>query len=155
FHLPESNGVTLFHLSRCLDRDDRYPNLAFATIRPKQTAQGKEGSPQARAKALKDAALTPVRDRSRYPFWEWLGVWAQYVYSSRENPLLAHVSHPGAAFCEYVYESIGIDLTPGANAPDTCPETLWSTVLYWYRQLGDSEDAVRAWSSLAPDDGLV
>lgn len=130
-HVPERNGVTLFRLSRYLDTQ-LYPNLCVATLRlpPRQD----KGDPK---EGILAAILSPNRERIRYPFWDWLGVWARYVYNptSSSNPLTEGMPWPGAAFCQYAFEAAGVDLAPGATAPNACPELLWSTLLYWHDRL--------------------
>jgi hypothetical protein len=121
--VPERNGVTPFELSRYLD-ESRFLNLALCF--PHFTRQAE------RRQLLLASAANPNRDRQRYPLWDLLARWAQYSYdSSGPNPLLDNVPLPGAAFCEYVYESAGIDLTPGATGNHCCPEVLYSTMQYW------------------------
>ena len=133
--VPERNGVTLFRLARYRNHV-RYPNLAFGTRR----AAGAEE----RKQTAVDAVLHPLRDRARYPLWEWLGAWKAFVHGSRDNPLVSHLAHPGAALCDYAYAAAGLDITPGAEAPDTSPETLWSTLLYWYPHLDRADAAADA-----------
>ncbi len=132
--VPERNGVTSFRLARYLD-DARYPNFCVATF--DIPAQNGEAIKQ----HILDAALHPNRERSRYPLWDLLAPWARYTYAplSTRNPLLEPVALPSAALCEYAYEAGGLDIIPGATAPNACPELLWSTLLYWHdriRELG-------------------
>lgn len=142
--VPERNGVTLFRLDHYSNRN-RFPNLAFGTI-----CKTKKG--------LKDeivtAALNPNRDRLRYRFWEWLGAWASYTYApaAAENPIAKGIPLPGAAFCEYAYEAAGLDLTPGATAPNACPEHLWTTLLYWHHRIGTKVGTLAAWSLVRDDE---
>lgn len=135
--VPERNGVTLFHLSRYED-ERQYPNMAFATL----CAVNAEAEPDVRElkKRMVDAAAHPNAERLRYRLWDWLGLWTAYAFSPDQhpNPLGSSVPLPSAAFCEYAYESAGVDLTPGATEPNTCPELLWSTFLYWHERLQDS-----------------
>lgn len=136
--VPERNGVTLFRLARYADRD-RYPNLAFGTIRDAERTELKD--------EIENAALNPNRDRLRYRLWEWLGVWANYTFAetTTQNPIATEIPLPGAAFCEYAYEAAGIDLTPGATAPNACPELLWNTLLYWHDRMGPRVGRIDAW----------
>lgn len=162
--VPERNGVTLFRLSRYLDRD-RYPHLAFATFTSGERATAEtterkssgEGARPPTMKELKDAivsaALEPNGDRVRYPFWDWLGPWSRWIYASHAevSPLAQGVPLPGAAFCEYAFEAARLDLTPGATGPATCPEVLWSTLLHWHKRIGDvggESVAVQVWSAI-------
>lgn len=120
--VPERNGVTFFTLSEFAD-GRRFPNLAFARL-PLQDSQEND---------LLTAALDPTKDRMRFPLWEWLGKWAGYLHDpeSATNPLREGVPHPGAAFCEYLFESVGVQVAPGLTAPNTSPEHIWSAVSYW------------------------
>jgi hypothetical protein len=164
--VPERNGVTPFRLSRYRD-SRRYPNLAFGTLcspkpageKGKRDKKGKDGAGESEFTARKDQlrklALRPADDRSRYPLWEWLGVWQAFTHGVGENPLSRNIGHPGASFCESVYRSLGIDLTPGALSPSASPEVLWSTLLYWHDQLAPDRGEVRVWTSLVDPDNLA
>lgn len=136
--VPERNGVTLFRLSKYADQE-LYPHLAFSAL----------CNPADDCKALiESAALTPNQHRLRYSLWDWLGAWVGYSYTptSREAPLTQGIPLPAAAFCEYVYEVAGLDLTPGATAPNTCPEMLWSTMLYWSDEVTRAKGEFKTWS---------
>jgi len=141
--VPERNGVTLFSLARYSDRG-RYPNLGFGTI-----CKAKKGLKDEIARAV----LNPNRDRLRYRLWEWLGAWASYTYApaATANPIATGVPLPGAALCEYAYEAAGLDLTPGATAPNACPELLWTTLLYWHHRMGTQVGQLAAWSLVRDD----
>ncbi len=143
--VPERNGVTLFRLAHYVDRE-RYPNLAFGTIRNPKDKELKN--------KIQQAALEPNRDRLRYRLWDWLGAWASYTYApgATADPIATNVPLPGAAFCEYAYEAAGLDLTPGATAPNACPELLWTTLLYWYDRIGPQVGQVAAWSLVQDDE---
>lgn len=143
--VPERNGVTLFRLSRYADRR-RYPNLAFATICDAEKRELKD--------EIEWAALNPNRDRLRYRLWEWLGLWTSHTFApaAAENPIANGIPLPGAAFCEYVYEAAGLDLTPGATAPNACPEHLWNTLLYWHNRLGPQVERIEAWRVVRPEE---
>jgi hypothetical protein len=138
-HVPERNGVSVFHLSR-YDDTGRYPNVAL--IAPSFAPRA--GEPAAAVggrKAIVEAALDPNRERSRFPLWDALGAWSSYCYTpeSTQNPLLSNVPIPGAAFCEYAYAMAGVDLTPGATSDQTCPELLWATVKRWSTRLAEMQ----------------
>jgi hypothetical protein len=160
--VPDRNGATLFRLSRYLDAA-RYPSLAIGIVKlpeaskkpaaDKTAMPGEEVPPPrdaaCRREDLKKAATDPIRSVQRFPLWDWLGHWERHVRAGGSNPLLEHVPHPAAAFCEYVYEAAGLDLTPGATAPTSCPELLWSTLLHWTESIGAAtgKDAVQVWNS--------
>jgi hypothetical protein len=140
--VPERNGVTEFRLSRYLD-ETAYPNLALITLDLKASKELAENGKEItrtgtqRKRTLIDAARNPCRDLETYPLWDSLGTWAHYSYTPDRtaNPLLESVSLPAAAYCEYVYASVQIDITPGASNRQTCPELLWATFLRWQQGL--------------------
>jgi hypothetical protein len=156
--VPERNGVTSFRLSRYMNAQ-RHPNLAFATARLGARAKGKKdaallGAITSETKALlRRKAVCPCDDRGRFPLWQWLGAWKAFVHGG-EDPVARGMAHPGAALCQYVYEAIGVDITPGAMAPDTCPETLWSTALYWYERFARDGGGLEVWTSLTNADSF-
>jgi hypothetical protein len=143
--VPERNGVTLFRLARYANRA-RYPNLAFGTICNPRDKELKN--------KIQQAAMDPNRDRLRYRLWDWLGAWASYTYTpaATTNPIATGIPLPGAALCEYAYEAAGLDLTPGATAPNACPELLWTTLLYWYDRIGPQTGQVAAWCLVEVDE---
>lgn len=134
-HVPERNGVSVFHLSRYYDTE-RYPNVALVLPTFGEAAEKAGGR-----RALIDAALDPNRERSRFPLWDSLAHWSRYAYSpeTTPNPLLSNVPLPGAAFCEYAYAMAGVDLTPGATSDQTCPELLWATAKRWSTRLAEMQ----------------
>jgi hypothetical protein len=126
--VPERNGVTTFELGRYFD-EQRYPNVALLTFEfePLRAAEGDEPtlpSPAERRALAIETALTPVRNRERFPLWDTLGAWARHAYLpyTTPNPLLEGMPMPCASLCEYAYEAAGIDLTPGATGNDNCHE---------------------------------
>jgi hypothetical protein len=124
---PERNGVTSFKLSRYFDTA-RYPNVALVAV-----DLGRAAESQRRKDALLTAACNPCRDRERYPLWNALSSWARYAYAPEllPSPLTDGIAMPCAAFCEYAFESAGVDLTPGATGNNACPEVLWATINLW------------------------
>jgi hypothetical protein len=165
--LPERNGVTLFRLSRYLDRT-RYPHLAFATFGVPAADEKASTVTAAQATAaitelkskIRDAALEPNRERLRYPFWDWIGPWSRWVFTPHDgpSPLSQGIAHPGAAFCECAFEAARFDLTPGATAPSTCPEVLWATAIHWHDKIGEIGQLpvkVQVWSAIDRDEVLT
>lgn len=146
-HLPETNGVTAFALADYL-AGDRFLDFAFIAV-----VGGGAEMRRARDRIVA-AALEPNAARDRYPLYEWIGPWLHHVYapSTGPNPLDAGVPHPGAAFCEMAYEAAGLDLVPGALGANVCPETLWSTVNYWYRSVPEEVGRVAVWTTARPDE---
>ncbi|MGH7164435.1 MAG: hypothetical protein ACREIS_02790 [Nitrospiraceae bacterium] len=152
--VPENNGVTFFHLSRYLN-ERRYPNLCIAVLDVDEDADSelKKDIPEKLnwfRVQIAEAAFNPNRDRVRFPLWDWLGVWAHYIYTTAgaTNPVTQGIPLPGAALCEYVYEAAGLDLTPGATAPNACPEILWATIRHWYDRIGEKGIRMKAWRIL-------
>ncbi len=156
--LPEQNGVTVFHLARYFDGSG-YPNLCIAALDvDEKSAKQSDKEANKRLSAdfhgkrtlIADAAFHPNRDRVRFPLWDWLGVWAHYLYTAAgaANPVTQGIPLPGAAFCEYAYEAAGLDLTPGATAPNACPEILWATIKHWHQRIGEEGIRMKAWRIL-------
>jgi hypothetical protein len=131
--VPERNGVTRFRLDQFLD-DDRCPNFALATLRLGP------GADSAAAHRLATAADEPLRERSRFPFLDWLAAWRAHTTAPYRfpNPSLQDVPHPGAALCEYVLEAARIDITPGGEGQNSCPETIWATLVRWRERLANT-----------------
>ncbi|MEY4581832.1 MAG: hypothetical protein RL701_6535 [Pseudomonadota bacterium] len=140
--VPERNGATPFRLDRYFDAK-RYPNVALVALQLQaapdldQSGNKTERSSAERKRALVKAACTPNLQRDVYPLWDGLATWSKYTYSVERspNPLLESVPLPAAAFCEYAYATIGIDITPGAATNHTCPELLWATFVRWQESL--------------------
>jgi hypothetical protein len=135
--VPERNGVTTFELGRYFD-EERYPNVALLSfeLEPPKLEPGFEStlaSPAERRALAIETALTPVKDRERFPLWDLLGAWARHAYLpyTTPNPLLEGMPLPCASLCEYAYEAAGIDLTPGATGHNNCPEVLYATARHW------------------------
>jgi hypothetical protein len=79
------------------------------------------------------ATANPNLDRLRYDFWETLGIWASYLWSSgmRPNPLREGFPMFSSAFIEYCFEAIPLDLSPAASERNSAPEHLWNSALWW------------------------
>jgi hypothetical protein len=159
--VPERNGVTSFSLSRYFDAT-RYPNLAmlilgFEASRPPVGADGTLPSPAERRAAAIETALTPVRERGRFPLWDMLGAWARHSYLpyTTPNPLLEGIPMPCASLCEYAYEAAGVDLTPGATGNDNCPEVLYATAKHWADGVAQTQAAGVRLFSLVRDEHEV
>jgi hypothetical protein len=149
--VPERNGATVFDLRRYFD-GERYPNLAFADIafRSPPAAAGKARNaprPADPKQLLFAAAVEPLRDQVRFPFLDWLAAWRAFTTAPYRftNPSRENLPHPGAAFCEYVLEAAHVDITPGATAPNSCPETIWATLLRWHQQMAATGVDLRVW----------
>lgn len=156
--VPERNGVTTFELGRYFD-EQRYPNVALLTFEfePLRAAEGDEPtlpSPAERRALAIETALTPVRNRERFPLWDTLGAWARHAYLpyTTPNPLLEGMPMPCASLCEYAYEAAGIDLTPGATGNDNCPEMLYATAKHWAEGVERTQGASARLFSLERDE---
>lgn len=128
-HLPERNGVSIFRLAEYMD-DDQFPNMAAAILH--NTKAKDLEHVQGKRDAIRNAALHPAEEQMRFPLFDWIGEWQNYVYGAQSNPLLRQIPHPGAAFCEQVFRSANLDPTASATNLNTCPEVIWSSLLYWY-----------------------
>jgi hypothetical protein len=155
--VPERNGVTVFELGRYLDAG-RWPNLAIALLDPVSAAAVAAGTRDGgddearRRQTVRDLALavaTPNRGRPRYRFFDALAPWLAHTTAPEAwpNPLLQGVSLPSAAFCEYAYASIGIELTPGTTDAAAAPEILWASVLYYYDRIRPRLGKVRLFAA--------
>lgn len=156
--VPERNGVTTFALSRYFD-EQSYPNVALLTfeLETPERGAGMEGtlpSPAERRALALETALTPVKDRERFPLWDMLGAWARYAYLpyTTPNPLLEGIPLPSASLCEYAYEAAGVDLTPGATGNHNCPEVLYATAKHWAEGMAQSGRASVRLFSLERDE---
>lgn len=159
--VPERNGVTPFTLARYFD-EQRYPNVALLSfeLEAPERVPGLEStlqSPAERRALVLETALTPVKDRERFPLWDMLGAWARHAYLpyTTPNPLLEGIPLPGAALCEYAYEAAGIDLTPGATANHNCPEVLYATAKHWADGVAQTQRARVRQYSLERDEHVV
>ena len=138
--VPERNGVTAFRLSRYANRR-LFPNLCFITLADPEEEQ------RGRLAAMAGALLEPNRDRLRYPLWRLLGLWHHWVHApdGMKNPLLDGYPVPSAALCEYAFEAADIDIAAGATAPNTCPETIWTTLRHWAGRVSQTGLELQGW----------
>ena len=145
---PERNGVTSFSLGDYAG-GEQWANVAMCLFElPRRRG---EDDPRIR---VVEAAAHPMRAQLRYPLWDWLALWVGYTYAphTRPNPLLEAQPHPGAALCEYAYGEVDVDLTPGATAPNACPELLWASMIHWYGRL--TEGSVRVFRLVRDPDAV-
>jgi hypothetical protein len=86
-----------------------------------------------RRKVLRAALADPNLDRDRFDFWRELAIWQQYFWSGEQTPNPSAAGHPlpAASFIEYLFEQIGVDLTPSASALNSAPEHLWTSFRWW------------------------
>lgn len=182
-HWPERNGVTRFMAAKYFGDAVRYPALAISSLEAPRpvgsknadpsvkkgskenarranshgaTAQPKSGSaPADFNKRMIEALESPLGQRARFPLYEYVGKWLGHLYSGDVNPLNAGICHPSAGLVEFAYESAGIDITPGATTPATCPETIWSTVLWWNQPTELGIRRFKTWRSGGVKSGLL
>lgn len=123
FPRPERNGVSDGRLGLYGDRRVD-ANAALLVVRMNAEEVGRVAA----------QANAPNRDRARYDLWGTLGVWHSYVWSpgTRPNPLRDGVPIPASAFVEYTFESLRLDLAPGASERNSAPEHLWNAAKSWY-----------------------
>jgi hypothetical protein len=121
--VPERNGVTAQTLDLYQD-PAKFPNVGLISFR--LTNQDRE--------RLLDRAADPNIDRLRFNLWDLLRRWLSYAWVAGQdhNPLADGTRMPSAAYVEMAYESIGIDLTPGASERNSSPEHFWQTALWWW-----------------------
>jgi hypothetical protein len=149
-HLPERNGVSLFRLSDYMD-DAQFPNMGAAIL---CNTKGKSNEHvKAKRDAIHRAALRPAEEQMRFPLFDWIGEWQNYVYGAEGNPLLRQIPHPGAAFCEQVFRSANLDPTASATNLNTCPEVIWSSLLYWYGCLHHDKGGLAVFSRRSDSHG--
>jgi hypothetical protein len=134
--VPESNGITWTRFSRYLS-SKLYPNLAILRLRIAEGTSSED--PAERRKRLEDAARNPLAAADRFPCWKQLGAWKQYVHEEHgtTSPLLRGVAMPCAAWIEYLFESMGIDLFPGGGASNACPELLYASLKHYRGALAE------------------
>lgn len=159
--VPELNGVTQFALSKYFEQR-RYPNVALIVVAfepPEPVSEGEATAASAAQRRLMalQAALEPIRERERYPFWDLLAVWARYAYApyTTTNPLLEGIPLPSAALCEYAYEAAALDLTPGATGNNNCPEVLYATAKHWSGGLQETQGATMKLFSLVRNEHQI
>jgi len=114
------------------------------------------------AEAVLAQASEPNRDRMRYDLWETLGIWQTYLWSAgaRPNPLREGFPISASAFVEYAFESVELDLAPGASERHSAPEHLWNAAKWWHLTFEGLDHAIagsyvlrdKGCALLAPDD---
>lgn len=133
FPPPEDNAVSQGRLGLYSDRRVD-ANVALLAI----------GMSDDDAKRVADQAASPNRDRVRYNFWETLGVWQTYLWSSdtKPNPLREGFPIGASAFVEYAFEAISLDLSPGASERNSAPEHLWNAAKWWHETFAQFDHPV-------------
>ena len=121
---PATNGVVVGKLG-LYDNPKVDANVGIVAIQ-----MAEEEPAKVAARAMGDVNL----ERLRYDLWETLGIWQSYFWSAgtAPNPFREGVPLFSAAFVEYCFESIFLDLSPGASERNSAPEHLWNSAVYWH-----------------------
>jgi hypothetical protein len=103
------------------------------------------------------AIQNPNLDRGRYDFWETLGIWASYLWSSgmRPNPLREGFPMFSSAFVEYCFEAIPLDLSPAASERNSAPEHIWNSALWWDDAFTEYEHPISGYCCLRDRGGAL
>jgi hypothetical protein len=131
FPEPADNAVADGWLGQ-YDSPTRDPNVALLSVR----------LDEGEADQLAERAISdPNLDRARYDLWGSLAAWSGYLWAPEDepNPLRNDMPMFSSAFVEYCYESIRLDLAPGASERNSAPEHLWNSAIWWhdwFEQLG-------------------
>ncbi len=130
---PAHNAVTDGTL-RCYDDPEVDANIAVLSVEMSE----------AECRKVAARAADPNRDRLRYDLWATLGVWQSYFWSAgvATNPLRESVPMFSAAFVEYCFEAIQLDLAPAASDRNSAPEHLWNAAVWWHEELGEIKHQV-------------
>ena len=124
FPKPENNGVNEGTLGQYEDKAvDANVGLVAITM----------SDPEVQ-KLLKRAQAWNA-DRVRYNFWDMLGAWQSYLWSqgTKTNPLREGVPIAASAYIEFIFERLGMGVTPGASSRNSAPEHLWNAARWWHK----------------------
>lgn len=130
FPKPEHNGVhqgLLGHYeSKIIDA-----NVALVAV----------GMSEEEARALRQRAHSWNLDRVRYNFWNMLGIWQAYIWlhGSRHNPLQEGVPIAASSYIEFIFEGLGLGVTPGASSRNSAPEHLWNAACWWHKAFKEQD----------------
>lgn len=124
FPRPEQNGVNegmLGHYEHSLVD----ANVALVAV----------AMSEKEAHELRQRARSWNLDRIRYNFWNMLAAWQAYVWlqHSKPNPLQEGVPIAASSYIEFIYERLGIEVTPGASSRSSAPEHLWNAACWWHK----------------------
>ena len=77
--------------------------------------------------AVLERANNPHIDQLNYDLSGLWGMWYSYITSRgvQVNPLTAGYAMPSAAYLQFVYDAVGIDLAPGSRQRNISPEHIW------------------------------
>lgn len=96
------------------------------------------------AKKLRKRAQSWNVDRVRYNFWNMLGAWQGYLWlpSVKHNPLQDGVPIPASSYIEFIFEGLGLGVTPGASSRNSAPEHLWNAACWWHKAFKEQDRKV-------------
>ncbi len=130
FPKPEQNGVNEGTLGQYDDKTiDANVGLVAVTLAEKETTQLLK-----RAKAWN-------ADRVRFNFWNMLGAWQTYLWSqgAKTNPLREGIPIAASSYIEYIFEGLGLGVTPGASSRNSAPEHLWNAACWWHKAFKEDD----------------
>ncbi len=124
FPKPENNGVNEGTLGQYEDKVvDANVGLVAITMSDQEVQK------------LFTRAQAWNADRVRYNFWDMLGSWQSYLWSQgmKTNPLREGVPIAASAYIEFIFERLGMGVTPGASSRNSAPEHLWNAARWWHK----------------------
>ena len=74
------------------------------------------------------------RARARH-FWNMVGAWQSYLWSqgAKPNPLREGNPIAASSYTEFIFEKLGLGVTPGASSSNSAPEHLWNAACWWHK----------------------
>lgn len=82
-------------------------------------------------------------ERLRYDLFSTLGAWQSYLWTrGTANPLEEGVPMFNAAFVEFCFEAINLDLIPGASERNSAPEHIWNAARWWEHEFDHFEKPI-------------
>ncbi|MCA9462725.1 MAG: hypothetical protein KC563_03105 [Nitrospira sp.] len=133
FPKPECNGINQGTLGLYENRDiDANVGLVAVSMSDEE------------AQALKRRARNWNQDRVRYNFWDMLGAWQSFLWSqgAKRNPLREGMPIPASSYLEFIFEGLGLGVTPGASERNSAPEHLWNAACWWHKAFKEQERKV-------------
>ncbi len=133
FPRPECNGINEGTLGLYEHADvDANVGLVAVTM----------SDPEARL--LLERARDWNLDRVRYNFWDMLGAWQGYLWAqgARRNPLREGMPIASSSYIEFIFEGLGLGVTPGTSERNSAPEHLWNAACWWHKAFKDQDRRV-------------
>ncbi len=133
FPKPEQNGINVGRLGNYED-NTLDANVALMAV----------SMSDAEAKTLHKRAKSWNYDRVRYNFWDMLGAWQRFLWSqgAARNPLNEGMPIPASSYVEFIFEGLGLGVTPGASARNSAPEHLWNAARWWHKAFKEQDRKV-------------